>query len=328
MLESQRDPDPDFSTVETPNPEEKTALKLAIERARETGAQLVIATDPDCDRMGLAFREKDGDFVLLNGHQIGSIFCHYLLEQLSRRGKLPAKPVIIKTIVTTELQKAIAESYGAELVDVLTGFKYIGEQMYLMEKEQSGRTFIFGGEESYGYLAGTYARDKDAVVSSQLAAEVAAWCSTQGKTLGDYMDDIYRKYGYYLEKGSSLTLKGREGAEKIAGLMEHFRIQTPERISGRKVVGVWDLIPGEKVSLETGEKVKTNLPKANVLIFYLEENGSIAIRPSGTEPKVKFYFALKKDVGEAALKQVKEDTRKGIEKIETDLMAMAERFLE
>jgi len=328
VLESQRDPDPDFSTVETPNPEEKTALKLAIERARETGAQLVIATDPDCDRMGLAFREKDGDFVLLNGHQIGSIFCHYLLNQLSRRGKLPAKPVIIKTIVTTELQKAISESYGAELVDVLTGFKYIGEQMYLMEKEQSGRTFIFGGEESYGYLAGTYARDKDAVVSSQLAAEIAAWCSTQGKTLGDYMDDIYRKYGYYLEKGSSLTLKGREGAEKIAGLMEHFRTQTPERISGRKVVGVWDLIPGEKVSLETGEKVKTNLPKANVLIFYLEDNGSIAIRPSGTEPKVKFYFALKKDVGEAALKQVKEDTRKGIEKIETDLMAMAERFLE
>jgi len=327
VLESQRDPDPDFSTVETPNPEEKSALKLAIERAREIGAQLVIATDPDCDRMGMAYREKNGDYILLNGHQIGSIFCHYLLEQLSCAGRLPARPVIIKTIVTTELQQAIAESFGAELVEVLTGFKYIGEQIYLMEKEGSGRTFIFGGEESYGYLAGTYARDKDAVVSSQLAAEVAAWCATRGKTLGDYMDDIYRKYGYYLEEGTALTLKGREGTEKIAALMEHFRTHTPAKISGRKVEGIWDLIPGEKVDFKTGEKVKTNLPKANVLVFYLEDNGRIAMRPSGTEPKVKFYFALKKHMGEADLKKVKKNTRQDLDKLESGFMAMVERFI-
>ena len=328
VLESQREPDGDFPTVESPNPEEKAALKLAIERAGETGAQLVVATDPDCDRMGLAYREKDGAFVLLNGHQIGSIFCHYLLDQLSSTGRLPARPVIIKTIVTTELQRAIAESYGAELVDVLTGFKYIGEQILLMEQEQSGRTFVFGGEESYGYLVGTYARDKDAVVSSQLAAEVAAWCATRGRTLGDYMDDIYRRYGYYLEKGNSLTLKGREGAGRIAGLMENFRTQTPERISGREVLGVWDLIPGVKTNIKTGEKVRTGLPKANVLVYYLEDNGWVAMRPSGTEPKIKFYFALNKDVGEADLIEVKEYTRQGLDKLESGFMTMVEGFLE
>ena len=326
VLESQRDPDPDFSTVESPNPEEKAALKLAIERAGEIGAQLVIATDPDGDRMGMAYCEKNGDYILLNGHQIGSIFCHYLLDRLSSIGKLPARPVIIKTIVTTELQRAIAESYGAELIEVLTGFKYIGEQMHLMEKESSGRTFIFGGEESYGYLAGTYARDKDAVVSSQLAAEIAACCATQGKTLGDYMDDIYCKYGYYLEEGKSLTLKGREGAEKIAGLMEHFRTRTPAKVSGRKVEGIWDLIPGEKMNIKTGEKVKTDLPRANVLVFSLEDNGRIAMRPSGTEPKIKFYFALKKDAGEGLLQEVKEHTRQELDKLESDFMALVERL--
>lgn len=329
VLASQRDPDPEFTTVKSPNPEEKAALKLAIERARETGASLVIATDPDCDRMGLAFRDSRDEFVLLNGNQIGSILCHYVLDQLSRAKRLPARPVIIKTIVTTELQRTIAASFGAEVIDVLTGFKYIAEQIRLIEESGDGRSFVFGGEESYGYLAGTYARDKDGVVSSQLAAEIAAFCFSRGITLGDYLDEIYSGYGYYLEKGRSLTLAGQKGAEQITGLMEHFRGNTPAAISGSRLTGYWDLIPGERVDLPGGARVKTNLPRANVLIFYLEDKSILALRPSGTEPKVKFYFFVSKPVGKGVdLEAVKKEAADRLDRLERDFMELVSRTLE
>ncbi|HLA40086.1 MAG TPA: phospho-sugar mutase, partial [Candidatus Glassbacteria bacterium] len=232
VLASQRTPDSEFPTVKSPNPEEKAALDLAIAEAGRTGAHLVIGTDPDCDRMGLAFRDGRGEFVLLNGHQIGSVLCHYVLASHAGQGSLPARPVIIKTIVTTDLQREIADSFGAETVETLTGFKYIAEQIKIMEEEGGQRTFLFGGEESYGYLAGSYTRDKDAVVSSQLICEVAAWCLDRGLTLGDYLDEIYARYGYFVERGVSLTLKGQEGARQIAELMNSFRKDRPPEVSG------------------------------------------------------------------------------------------------
>jgi len=328
VLESQRQPDPDFPTVKSPNPEEKAALELAIRRAKETGASLVIATDPDCDRVGIAYREKSGEFTLLNGNQTGSLLSHYVLDQLSRKGALPPRPVIIKTIVTTELQKAIGESYGAEVIDVLTGFKYIGEQIRILEEEGKGRNFVFGGEESYGYLAGTHARDKDAVVSSQLIAELAAWCTLQGKTLGDYLDDLYNRYGVYFESGRSLTLKGIKGGEEISGLMELYRAKSPQNVSGSRVTGRWDLVTNERVDFVKGTISRTFLPSANVLVFYLEDGSKVTARPSGTEPKIKFYFGVvrKCEPGES-LTAVKKAARERLNRLEEDFMKMVEKDL-
>lgn len=328
VLESQRVPDPEFSTVESPNPEEKAALDLAIKRAGETGAQLVLGTDPDGDRMGLAFRNADGRFELLSGNQIGSILCHYVLSMRSSRGTLPGKPVVVKTIVTTELQRAIAESFGAEVIDTLTGFKYIGEQIRLLEEEGRGRRYVFGGEESYGYLIGTHARDKDAVVSSQMIAEIAAWLLGRGKTLGDYIDEIYGIYGVYLESAASLTLKGIEGANKIAGLLAHFRKTTPESIAGSRVRAVWDLEKNEMVETTTGARTKTDLPDANVLVFFLEDKGRVTLRPSGTEPKVKFYFTAVRPVeSPSAVARAKEAAAGRLEELRKDFMGMVDRFL-
>ena len=328
VLASQREPDPEFSTVESPNPEEKAALELAIARAEQTGAKLVIATDPDGDRMGIAYRRTDGEFELLNGNQIGSLFCHYLLGRLSEKGALPPNPVIIKTIVTSELQRAIAESFGVKVIDVLTGFKYIGEQIRLFEAEKDGPSFICGGEESYGYLVGTYARDKDAVVSSQLIAEIAAWCENQGKTLGDYLDEIFRAFGVYLESLRSLTLKGRQGAEQIGRLMKVFRDRAPEQICGTPVVGCWDLASGLRTDLVTGKQTKTDLPSSNVLVFYLEDKGKVTMRPSGTEPKIKFYFGIVRPVGPSEeVAAARSQAKERLSRLEEDFMSLVEEAL-
>ncbi len=328
VLASQRDPDPEFSTVESPNPEEKAALELAIARAKETGARLVIGTDPDCDRMGIAYRRADGEFELLNGNQIGSLFCHYLLSRLAEREALPPNPVIVKTIVTTELQRAIAESFDVRVVDVLTGFKYIGEQIRLFETELNGPVFICGGEESYGYLVGTYARDKDAVVSSQLIAEIAAWCEDRGKTLGDYLDEIFRRYGVYLESLRSLTLKGKQGAEQIGSLMEAFRKDVPKEISASPVVGCWDLASGQRTDLLSGQRTETDLPSSNVLVFYLEDKGKVTMRPSGTEPKIKFYFGVVRPVGPSEeVAAARSEAKKRLDRLETDFMALVQEAL-
>jgi phosphoglucomutase len=327
VLESQKTPDPEFSTVESPNPEEKAALNLAIERAAESGAQLVMGTDPDCDRMGLAYRTADGDYKLLTGNQIGSIFCHYMLSQLSGQGRLPRKPVIIKTIVTTELQKEIADSFGAEIIDTLTGFKYIAEQIELLEHDGSGWEFVFGGEESYGYLAGTYTRDKDAVVSSQLAAEVTAWCVSKGVTLGDYLEEIFRTYGYFAESQRALVLKGESGAAKIKKLIEHFRSSRPAAIGGVEVAGWWDLLTGERMLPGASAADDPGLPRSNVLIYYLADGGKVAVRPSGTEPKIKFYFGIRQDVGSAGLEVVRTQGDTRHRKLEDAMMAEVEQLL-
>ncbi len=328
VLESQKTPDPEFPTVKSPNPEEKAALNLAIERAAQSGAQLVMGTDPDCDRMGLAYRTSAGEYKLLTGNQIGSIFCHYMLSQLSGTGRLPLKPVIIKTIVTTELQKEISASFGAEIIDTLTGFKYIAEQIELMEHDGSGREFVFGGEESYGYLAGTYTRDKDAVVSSQLAAEVTAWCVASGNTLGDYLDDIFRTFGYFAESQRALVLKGESGAEQIKSLIEHFRSSRPEQIGGVKVDGWWDLLRGERMLPGVSKADDPGLPRANVLIYYLAAGGKVAVRPSGTEPKIKFYFGIRQDVGAGGLDAARKQGDSTLRKLEDGMMAEVEQLLE
>lgn len=328
VLESQKTPDPEFPTVKSPNPEEKAALNLAIERAAQSGAQLVMGTDPDCDRMGLAYRTADGEYKLLTGNQIGSIFCHYMLSQLSGTGRLPLKPVIIKTIVTTELQKEISASFGAEIIDTLTGFKYIAEQIELMEHDGSGREFVFGGEESYGYLAGTYTRDKDAVVSSQLAAEVTAWCVASGNTLGDYLDDIFRTFGYFAESQRALVLKGESGAARIKSLIEHFRSSRPEQIGGVEVAGWWDLLRGERMLPGASKADDPGLPRANVLIYYLAAGGKVAVRPSGTEPKIKFYFGIRQDVGSGGLDVARKQGDSTLRKLEDGMMAEVEQLLE
>ncbi|MBN2290756.1 MAG: phospho-sugar mutase [Candidatus Glassbacteria bacterium] len=328
VLAEQREPDPEFSTVKSPNPEEKAALELAIARAEKTGASLVIGTDPDCDRMGIAYRRADGEFELVNGNQIGSLFCHYLLSRLKEKGALPPKPVIIKTIVTTELQRAIAGSFGVEVIDVLTGFKYIGEQIRLFEAEKDGRRFICGGEESYGYLVGTHARDKDAVVSSQMIAEIAAWCMDRGETLGDYLDSIYASYGVYLESLRSLTLKGIEGAQRIVRLMETFRHQAPEEISASRVVGSWDLASGQRTDLVSGQRTRTGLPSSNVLVFYLEDQGRVTMRPSGTEPKIKFYFGVVRPVGPGEdVAEAKQQAAGRLDRLAQDFMTLVEESL-
>ncbi len=328
VLESQKEPDPEFSTVASPNPEEKAALNLAIERAAESGAQLVMGTDPDCDRMGLAYRTAGGDYKLLTGNQIGSIFCHYMLSQLSGQGRLPRKPVIIKTIVTTELQKEIVDSFGAEIIDTLTGFKYIAEQIEIMEHDGSGREFVFGGEESYGYLVGTYTRDKDAVVSSQLAAEVAAWCVSEGITLGDYLEEIFKTYGYFAESQRALVLKGESGAVKIKSLIEHFRGSRPAKIGGVEVAGYWDLLTGERMLPDASAADDPGLPRSNVLIYYLADGGKVAVRPSGTEPKIKFYFGIRQDVGTGGLDAARTEGDSRHRKLEDEMMAEVEQLLE
>ncbi len=328
VLESQKTPDPEFSTVKSPNPEEKAALNLAIERAAESGAQLVMGTDPDCDRMGLAYRTAaGGGYELLTGNRIGSVFCHYMLSQLSGLGTLPRKPVIIKTIVTSELQKEIADSFGAQIVDTLTGFKYIAEQIEIMEHDGSGREFVFGGEESYGYLAGTYTRDKDAVVSSQLAAEVTAWCVSNGSTLGDYMDEIFRTYGYFAESQRALVLKGESGAARIKDLIEHFRGSRPASIGGVEVTGCWDLLSGERMLPGACCADRPGLPRSNVLIYYLADGGKVAVRPSGTEPKIKFYFGIRQDLGKGGLDAARKQGDSTLRKLEDDLMAEVEQLL-
>lgn len=328
VLESQRRPDSEFPTVKSPNPEEKAALDLAIARARSMGAQLVIGTDPDCDRMGLAYRDGRGEYVLLNGNQIGSLLCHYVLSSHAGRGSLPARPVIIKTIVTTDLQREIADSFGAEIVETLTGFKYIAEQIKIMEEEGGERTFLFGGEESYGYLAGTYTRDKDAVVSSQLICEAAAWCVDRGVTLGDYLDEIYSAFGYFVESGVSLTLKGQEGARRISGLMDNFRGNRPEEISGSKLSACWDLLTNRRVSLADGSAVTTNLPEANVLVYFLEDGSKVSLRPSGTEPKIKFYFSVRSKVPAGGkLAETKKAGTERIVRLQEDFMKLVDRRL-
>ncbi|MBB6732302.1 phospho-sugar mutase [Cohnella zeiphila] len=283
VVPEQEQPNGLFPTVKSPNPEEHEAFTLAIKLADQIGADLIIGTDPDADRMGAVVKNDQGQYVVLSGNQSGALMVHYLLSNLKAQGRLPADGAVIKTIVTSEMGADIAASFGCAVFNTLTGFKYIGEKMTEFEKTGS-QTFLFGYEESYGYLTGTYARDKDAIVASLLISEAAAFFKTQGKTLYDVLLELYKQYGTYLEKLESRTLKGKDGVAKIAGIMNDWRANPPAEVAGVKVTKVLDY-----------EQGLDGLPKENVLKYLLADGSWFTLRPSGTEPKIKVYFAVRKD---------------------------------
>ncbi len=289
MVRQQAIYDPEFSTVTHPNPEFKEAFDLAIKLGREQDADLLIATDPDADRLGAAVR-KDGEYHLLTGNQIASLLLHYILEANKQAGTLPANAAVVKSFVSTELADAICKDYGVAMINVETGFKFIGDQ--IAHYETTGdHTFMFGFEESYGYLIKPFVRDKDAVQSTLLLAEVAAYYQERGMTLADAIDALYQRYGYYAEQTTSLEFAGVTGPKKMAALMVAFREEAPTEFAGVKIARVEDYLT-QQAQLEDGTTTAITLPKANVLKYYMEDGTWIAIRPSGTEPKVKFYIGV------------------------------------
>ena len=282
-------PDGNFPTVKSPNPEEPDALKLAIKKAVETNAELVMATDPDADRLGLAVKNKKGEFILLNGNQTGVILIWYILSQFKERKKYKGNEYIIKTIVTTDLMEKIAEGYNVQYFNVLTGFKFFAE---LIRENEGTKKYIGGGEESYGFLPGDYVRDKDAVASCALAAEATAWAKSNGMTLFELLLDIYVKYGFYKEKLINIVRKGKEGADEIIAMMTEYRNNPPEKINNSRVVKVNDYETQVSHDILKGTKTSINLIKSDVLQFFLADGTKISVRPSGTEPKIKFYFSV------------------------------------
>lgn len=289
LVEEQSTPDGNFPTVVYPNPEEKEALTLALKKAQEIDADLVLATDPDADRVGIAVKNNDGEFVLLNGNQTGSLLINYLLSAWEEKGKLTGEQYIVKTIVTSNLIEAIAKAKNVTYYNTLTGFKWIGQLMTSLEGK---KTFIGGGEESYGYLIGELVRDKDAVVSCAFIAEMTAFYKDKGSSLYNAMLDMYVEYGLYKEELVSITKKGKSGAEEIKAMMEKFRNNPPVTLGGSKVATLKDYELGIETNLITNEKKELELPKSDVLQFITEDGSIISARPSGTEPKIKFYCSV------------------------------------
>lgn len=292
IVKEQELPDPDFSTVKSPNPEEKAGFSYAIEMAKEKKADLIFATDPDADRIGAIVTDKNGEFVCLTGNQMGVLLSEFILRNKKLDGSLNSKGAIIKTIVTTSMLYPIAKDFGIKIHDVLTGFKYIAELIKDFEENDFYNEFLLGFEESYGYLAGTYARDKDAVVASMLITEMAADYKAKGMTLYDGLISLYEKYGYFMEKTVSYTFAGIEGSEKIKSIMDFFRTTPPKEFAGMKVNRMWDVKKGIIKDFENGTEEKLNLPSSDVFRYDLENNSWFAVRPSGTEPKIKFYFGV------------------------------------
>lgn len=301
IVAEQEQPDAEFSTVKSPNPEEREAFTLAMKVGQEIGADLLIGTDPDADRMGAVVKNQAGEFVVLSGNQSGALMIYYLLSQLKEAGKLPSNGAVIKTIVTSEMGATIAEHFGAEVFNTLTGFKYIGEKMTQFEKTGS-HTYLFGYEESYGYLAGNYARDKDAVLASLLICEAGAYYKAQGKTLYEVLQELYEQFGYFQEKLESRTLKGKDGLAQIQAKMSDWRSNPPQTVAGKTVTQVLDYSKG-----------LDGLPKENVLKYMLEDGSWFCLRPSGTEPKIKVYFAVRGDS--------LEDANARIQKLSDEVMA-------
>lgn len=293
VVPEQELPDPKFTTLDYPNPEDPKAFTLALKLAKEKDADIVLATDPDADRLGVYAKDaKTGEYVSFTGNMSGMLIAEYILRERTANGTMPESPAMIKTIVTTNMADPIAEEYKVRLIEVLTGFKFIGEQIKLFEQTGSNN-YVFGLEESYGCLAGTHARDKDAVVAVMMLCEVAAWCKQKGITLWDQMLALYEKYGYYKEDLYTITLKGIDGSKQIDALMDKLRSNPPKEFGELKVVSMRDYESGEVVELATGEKSSTGLPKSNVLYFDLTNNSWCCARPSGTEPKIKFYMGVK-----------------------------------
>jgi len=311
IVKEQEQPDGDFPTVQSPNPEEESALKMGLNLCEKENADILIATDPDSDRFATAVKDTDNHYKLMNGNQIVSILSYYVLSQLKEKGRLPENGLIVKTIVTTDLIKKIADDFNIHVVETLTGFKYIGEQIKINENLKNEgkpyKQYIFGGEESYGMLAGDFVRDKDGIIASALFAEMAGYLKYNNKTVFQYMDEIYLKYGYYREYLKSLTFKGIEGIKKINQIMERFRNDPPSRINDLKLLKIGDILKGELINRESKTvEYRYNLPESNVLILFLEKNIKISMRPSGTEPKIKFYFAgFESDISD--LKKVKQE---------------------
>ena len=281
--------DGNFPTVKSPNPEEPDALRMAIAKAVEKGAELVMATDPDADRLGIAVKNKKGEFILLNGNQTGVILIWYILSQYHERKKYKGNEYIIKTIVTTDLLERIAEGFNVEYYNVLTGFKFFAE---LIRENEGKKKYIGGGEESYGFLPGEYVRDKDAVASCALVAEAAAWAKSNGKSLFELLLDIYVKYGFYKEKLINIVRKGKEGADEIKTMMTGYRTNPPVKINNSRVIKINDYEKQISHDILNGSHSAIDLIKSDVLQFFLEDGTKISVRPSGTEPKIKFYFSV------------------------------------
>ena len=290
VVEAQAVPDGNFPTTPSPNPEEKAAMKMAVDLAKEIDADIVFASDPDADRVGVAVKRPDGEWMLLNGNQTMSVLLYYIIRQWQEKQLLTGNEYIVKTIVTSELPADIAVRAGVKVYDVLTGFKFIGAKIKELEGVEQ---FIAGGEESYGYMIGDFVRDKDAVAACSMIAEIAAWACEQGKTFFDVLVDIYRQYGFYKEGLVSVVRKGKSGAEEIQQMMRDYRSNPPQEIDGEKVVCIKDYQLHESKDLSTGKVTPIDLPKSNVLQFFTDKGNKITVRPSGTEPKIKFYFGVK-----------------------------------
>lgn len=299
IVPEQAEPNGDFPTVKLPNPEDPEALAMGIALAKEQGADVVIAVDPDADRMGTAVRQPSGEYQLLTGNQIGAVLLNYLLTAKKADGTLPANGALVKSIVSSEFAADIAKSFGVETINVLTGFKYIAEQIQHFE-DTNEHTFLFGFEESYGYLVKSFARDKDSVQATVLLAEVAAYYKSLGKTLYDGLQELFEQYGYFVENTKSLTFVGIDGADKIASLMNKFRAETPAEFGGVKVAKVEDFSLQTETDTATGAVTPMTLPKANVVKYWLADGSWVAVRPSGTEPKIKFYVGTKGATAQAA----------------------------
>lgn len=290
IVKEQATPDGNFPTTPSPNPEEHAAMKMAVDLARNIDADIVFASDPDADRVGVAVKRPDGEWMLLNGNQTLSVIIYYLMKQWKETGRLTGNEYIIKTIVTSELPADIAKREGVKVYDVLTGFKFIGDKIRELEGKE---LFIGGGEESYGYMIGDFVRDKDAVSACSMIAEIAAWAAEQGKTFFDVLVDLYTEYGFYKEGLLSVVRKGKSGAEEIQQMMKDYRENPPKQIDGENVICIKDYKLHESTDLRTGQKEPITLPTSNVLQFFTDKGNKVTVRPSGTEPKIKFYFGVK-----------------------------------
>ena len=301
VVPEQELPDGNFTTCPYPNPEIKEALAKGLELCEKEQPDLLLATDPDADRVGIAVKDYDGSYRLISGNEDGVMLTNYILSCKKASGKLPEKPVVVKTIVTTKLINKLCEKYGCELKNVLTGFKYIGEVILNLEKKHEENRYLFGFEESYGYLSGTYVRDKDAVVASMLVCEMAAYYKKQGKSLAEVIDGLYEEFGYYLNKTYSFEFGGAAGMHKMADIMTAVRDNTPKSIAGYDVVKVSDYLLRKETDVATGSVTDIDLPKSNVIAIHLADDNAVIIRPSGTEPKIKLYItSVGKDKDNAA----------------------------